>query len=129
MIVGAGTVRGECLGEAEVENLHGAVGPDLDVGGLEVAMDDALFVGRFQGVGDLSRDRQRLRDRHAPARDDRGKVLPLDQFHHQRAHGTGFLEAVDVRDVRVIQRGECLCLAREAGEAIGIGSERLAAGP
>ena len=30
-----------------------------------------------------------------------------------------------MRDVRVIQRGERLRLAREAGEAIGIGSERL----
>ena len=34
----------ERLGQAEVEDLHLAVVSDLDVGGLEVAMDDAAFV-------------------------------------------------------------------------------------
>jgi hypothetical protein len=32
----------------------------LDVGWLQVAMDDALLVGSFEGFGDLPRDRQRL---------------------------------------------------------------------
>ena len=32
------------LGKAEVEHLHGAVVLDLDVAGLEVAMDDAGVV-------------------------------------------------------------------------------------
>ena len=32
----------------------------LDVGGLQIAMDDALLVRRFECFGDLPRDRQRL---------------------------------------------------------------------
>ena len=45
--------RVESLGESEVQHLHGAVGSDLDVGGLQVAMDDAQVVRGCQRVGDL----------------------------------------------------------------------------
>ena len=38
-------------------------GADLDVGGLQVAMDDALLVRGFERLGDLPRDRQRLVER------------------------------------------------------------------
>ena len=37
--------------EAEVEDLHGAVRLHLDVRGLEVAMDDAPLMSRFQRLG------------------------------------------------------------------------------
>ena len=52
------------LGETEVEHLHRAVGADLDVRRLEIAMDDALLVRRLERVGDLPRDRQRLGERN-----------------------------------------------------------------
>ena len=52
--------------EAEVEHLHRAVGAHLDVRGLEIAMDDALLVRRFERFGDLPRDRQRLVERDRP---------------------------------------------------------------
>ena len=51
----------ERLREAEVEHLHGAVGPDLDVRGLEIAMHDAALVRGLERVGDLPRDRAALR--------------------------------------------------------------------
>ena len=40
-----------------------AVGAHLDVGGLEIAVDDALLVRGFERLGDLPRDRQRLVER------------------------------------------------------------------
>ena len=61
------------LCESEVEHLHRAVGAHLDVRGLEIAMDDALLVRRFERFRDLSRDRQRLVDR------DRSACDPLDE--------------------------------------------------
>ena len=39
------------------------------------------------------------------------RVLALDQFHHQRANAAGFFEAVDVRDIRMVQRRERLRFA------------------
>ena len=61
------------LGEAEVEHLHRAVGADLDVGRLQVAVDDPLLVRRLERFGDLPRDRQRFIDRHGPVRDAIGQ--------------------------------------------------------
>ena len=53
--------------QAEVQHLHGAVRPDLDVRGLQIAMDDALLVRRFERLGDLLRDGQRLVERNRAA--------------------------------------------------------------
>ena len=45
-----------------------------------------LLVRRFERVGDLPRDRQRLVDRQSrPRAMPLGERRPLDQFHHQRA--------------------------------------------
>ena len=48
-------VRVRELREAEVEHFHHAVRRDLDVRGLQVAMDDPLLVGGFEGLADLTR--------------------------------------------------------------------------
>jgi hypothetical protein len=50
------TTIGE-LRQAEVENLHDAVGRDLDVRRLQIAMDDPLLVRVLEGLADLTRDR------------------------------------------------------------------------
>ena len=42
------------FGEAEVEDFDDAFGGDDDVAGFEVAVDDALVVGGFEGFGDLA---------------------------------------------------------------------------
>jgi hypothetical protein len=44
------------LCETEIEDLHSAVGPQLDVGRLEIPVDDAPLVRGLQGLCDLSRD-------------------------------------------------------------------------
>jgi hypothetical protein len=52
-------------------------------------------------------------------------ILALDQFHDQGLHAARFLQAVNLRDVRMVQRGEGLRLAFESGEALRILCERL----
>ena len=52
-----GRRRIQRFGEAEVEHLHGAVRTDLDVGRLEIPVDNALLVRRFKRLGDLPGDR------------------------------------------------------------------------
>ena len=64
------------LRQPEIQHLHGAVGSHLDVGGLEIAMDDPLLVRRFERFRDLPRDRQRLIDRDRSMRDAVGERRP-----------------------------------------------------
>ena len=52
--------RAISFGQPEVEDLDCAVGAHLDVRGLEIPMDDSLLVCGFEGLRDLSRNRQRL---------------------------------------------------------------------
>ena len=56
------------LGEAEIENLDHAGGREFDVGRLQIAMDDAILVGRFQAFGDLPRDGDGFFERQRAAR-------------------------------------------------------------
>jgi len=53
------------------------------------------------------------------------RFVPFDEFHDQRADAAGFLEAVNVGDVRVIQRGERLRFACEAREPVGVRRKQL----
>ena len=72
------------LREPEVQHLHRPVRAQLDVRGLEIAMDDALLVRGFKRFGDLFRDRQRFVDRDRPARNALRQIVALDEFHHER---------------------------------------------
>ena len=112
------------LGQPEVEHLDRAVRAHLHVRGLEVAMHDPLLVGRLERLGDLPSDRQRLVERKRTARDARREVLALHELHHQRARPVRLLEAVNRRDVGVVQRSQGLRLALEAREALAVGGKR-----
>ena len=75
----------------------------LDVRGLEIPVDNPLFVRGFKCLGDLSHDGQRFLERDRAAGDPLRKIVALDEFHDERADPSAFFEAMDVRDVRVIQ--------------------------
>ena len=51
--VGFGRFRYECLGKAKVQDLDDVVGRELDIGRLEIPMDDASLVGCFHSLSDL----------------------------------------------------------------------------
>jgi hypothetical protein len=55
------------------QHLHGAVVTDFDVGGLQVAVDDALLVRGLERLGDLFRHRRGVINgrRCGSSRDDR----------------------------------------------------------
>ena len=53
------------------------------------------------------------------------QILTLDQFHHQRPDAAVFFEAVDVGDVRVVQRRERLGFAGEPGQPFGVAGEAV----
>src|SRR5207248_7609355 len=121
---GPGRVARDGLRQAEVEHLDGVVARDLDVGWLQVAVNNPAFVRRFERVADLRRDPQRLPNRQRAARDAFGQRRALDQLEDQRANITR-LEAVNRTDVWVVERGEHLRFAAEAIDAARIVDETL----
>ena len=100
-------------------------GRTLTFAGLQVAVDDALLVCRFEGVGNLLRHRQRFIDWNRPLRDAVGKRRSLDQLQDEGVHAGGLFEAVNGGDVRMVEGGQDLRFAAEAGKSIGIARERL----
>ena len=86
-------------------------------------MDDAVLVRRFERFGDLSRDGQCLIERDGTARDPLRKVLTFDQFKNEGRDAIHFFQAVDVRDVGVIERGEDMSFATETCEPIRIAGD------
>ena len=86
-------------------------------------MNDPLLVRRFQGFRDLLGDRQRLVNRNRALRDAVGERCPLDELHHEGTDAARFLETVNVGDIRVVQRGECVRFSCEPRQPIGITGE------
>ena len=86
-------------------------------------MHDAALVRGVEGIGDLPCDAHGLLDRQRRASEALGQRGAFDQLHHDAADVVGVLDAVDVRDVRVIERGEDLRLAREPRQPLAVAGE------
>ena len=91
-------------------------------------MDDAFLVRFLERLGDLSRDRDCIAHGHRPAPEAFGEILSVDELHREEMRDGSvrerrLLEGVELGDVRVVERGEDLRLALEAGEAVGVGGE------
>jgi hypothetical protein len=83
-------------------------------------------MGDLECLGDLARNRQSLVHSQGALGNALGERGPLNELHHQRATAAGFLETVDLRNMRMIERGEYTRFAAEAGNAIRIGHEGVA---
>jgi hypothetical protein len=90
------------LRQSKIENLHRAVARDEDVLGLQVAVGDALQVGRRQTAHDLERVLEGLPEWKRAAR--RGiqsfpQVLAVEQLHGGEHHSALFAKVIDAEDV------------------------------
>jgi hypothetical protein len=85
---------------------------------------DSLLVGRLERAGDLGRGIQRIVHRHRAALQTRGELVTRDQLHREKTESIVFVETVDPRDVRMVQRCEDLGFPLEPGEPFGILGER-----
>ena len=83
-------------------------------------MHDAPLVRRFQGFGDLSRDRHNLVQWNRSGRDAIRQRRTVDQLQDERVHTIGILETVDRRDIWMIERCEDLCFPPEAREPVSV---------
>ncbi len=116
----------EVFGEAEVGDLGRAVVGQQDVGGLEVAVDDAPLVGvvnRPRHLGHQLRHRALpFGPRHRPAAGVRRllQAAALGQFQRQVRLPLGFADVEDLDDVGVLQPRDRLRLGAEAGQVLRV---------
>ena len=115
-----GNAGSSALARPKSSTFHRAIGPQTDVCRLQIPMDDPLLVRRFERLGDLSRDRQRLVAWNRTLPDAIGERGPFHQFEDERLHVFRILERVNGRDVRMIERREHLRFAREPRETVRI---------
>ena len=112
------------LGQPEIEDLGFSFTRSFYVLWLEIAVDDALVVSLFQRLCDLLRERKALSKGKSSGFEAFGECRSLDQLHDESACFAAGLEAVDLGDVRMVQLGEELRLALEAGQALLVLGER-----
>jgi hypothetical protein len=77
-------------------------------------------MGRFDCLGHLLRDCERLFDAERSSLDTRGKCLARDELEYEKALAVRFLEAVNAGDVRMIQRREEVRFTAKPREAFRV---------
>ena len=92
--------------------------------GFQIPMNDSFLMGGFERLCDLPGDPERLLDRNPAARDALVQALAVHEFENKELLPVEFVEAVDLRDMRMIQGGEELGFATEASDTIRIVRER-----
>ena len=113
------------LGQPQVQQLHLAAAAEHQVGRLDVAMHQLMFVGVLQPqrrlADDLARraDPQRAAQRRAGG-DELLQVDAVDELHHQEMDAAGLARVVGPHDVRMVQPADRLHLATEAADRLGI---------
>lgn len=108
----------------EVEHFHGSIGPQFDVGRLQIAVDDVLFVGSFERLRNLTGDAQRFVQWNRALRNAIRQGRAVHQLHHEGLDADALFDAVQPGDVGMIERGKDFRLALEAGQPIRISGDR-----
>ena len=113
-------------GQAEIEDLDPSLmgGIEPDVAGLDVAVDQAAFVGGGQPLGDLPADPQHLGDaRLAALLQPLVQRHALEELHRQEGDAVVLIDLEDGDDVVVVDGGHGLGLAQEALAGAGVGGQ------
>jgi hypothetical protein len=106
-------------GDAEVGDFDQPCGQDVDVFGLDVAVDDAFAVGVRQPVQHLCRDAHGfVGGLRALAIHLLAQVVPLQILHHNKVASVLLLGLEDGDDVGVRQRACGARLAQEASDSV-----------
>jgi hypothetical protein len=91
------------LCQSEVQNFHRPIVCDFDIGGLQIPVDDALFMRRSQGFRNLGGDGQSFIHVNRTTTNVVGQRFSLHKFHHEEVTAPDFFGAVDRSNVRVVQ--------------------------
>ena len=88
-------------------------------------MDDAAIVSGSERARELGADTNGFIGCERTAHQTIGERRTLDQLQHKQVHAVELLDAVNGRDVRMIQRREYPGLAFEAGKPLRVVRERM----
>ena len=114
------------FGEAEIENFGVGAFGDEDVGGLDVAVNDAFGVSGFEGVGDFDDGEvEEAVELEGTAGDEILTGLAFETFHGDEGLSVFFADIVDGADVGVVEGGGGFGFAAKTAEGLGIFGERV----
>jgi len=111
--------------EAEVQNFGVAARGDENIGGLDIAMQDALGVGGVERVSDVDADVQQAVEFQRRTVDQVFERGAFHELHNQECAAIFFADIVDSADIGVIQRGSSFGFAAESLQRCGIPGERI----
>ena len=119
------------LGQAKVEDLGLSGVPACgsgyeDVGGLDVAVDDAFGVRGHQPVGNLNRQVEKRRRLERTSLHQALESASLEELHDHEWLAQVLADVIDGADVGMIQGRGCARLAPKAFQRLGAGSRRPA---
>ena len=105
------------LGDAEIQELHLAIGRHQDVRGLQIAMNDQAAVRRVGGVAARSKEPKPILQRHVASAAVIGDRLSFHSLHHEvRPPVRGLATVEKPRDAGVLQARQDSPLARETAQ-------------
>jgi hypothetical protein len=108
------------FGEAEIQNFGVAALGDENVGGLDVAMNDAFAVGGVERVGNLDGEIEQVVQFHRAAGDGVLQSLAVEKFHRDEGFAVRFANIVNRADVGMVQGGGGLGFSLETREGLRI---------
>ncbi len=111
-------------GEAQVEHADCASAVEHEIAGLDIAMNDSLFVGGLEAAGGLDQVVDGVGDRQRSVlADDAFEVDPLDVIHHQEMDAAVFIGLEGGDQVQVLEPARRLELAAESHDCARVSCE------
>ena len=116
---------GDGFGQAEIENFCLIARSDEEIGGLDVAMDDAFGMSGIESVGNLDGKRKRFVKRKRTAGDGVFESAAIEKLHDDEGMCVVFADFVDGANVGVIQGRGGLRFALKAFESLQVAGDAV----